>query len=437
VNVEWDRDITLEPFKVLYDTDATIILVWGGRDSGKSFAVPQILTRKAMESKHFRCMGIRSVYNTVRNSIFDRFTNFLEDTGLSSFATQTKSPLEIRFNNGADILGRGCDDPAKLKSTADPSHAWIEEADQITENDFDTIFTTLRSNHLPIQIFMTFNPEVDEATGTHWIKDRFFMGWSDDDMYKDQVEFYIDVDSDGVKSQIKCLSIHVDLDSNPHCDMVRRSMYDSYKDYDENKYRVWRKGWWGRRAGSVVYKNYDPDLNDSKREVSIKDALHIGMDFNVEHMAGIVHIVDGGKFIAVDEFVDLYDTDEMCRAIRERYPNHQITAYPDASGKNRHSSGNTDHAILREFRMKVMSRSKNPFIRDRITEMNRSFWDGVERKYLINKGKCPIYSTHLMGIRYKNGEPDKSKGMDHTTDAGGYFITGTARQPTISGAFTA
>lgn len=277
--IEWDNNITLEPFKPLYDTDATIILVWGGRDSGKSFAIPQVLTKKALKYKDFRCMAVRKNLNTVSASIFDRFKFFLQSKGLDVLTSTTKTPIEIKFSNGSDILGRGCDDVAKIKSTTDPSDAFIDEADQITENDFDVIFTTLRSNSVPIQIWLAFNPEVD-AGGSSWIKEKFFKGWSDEEMYKPYKEFTIDIQTQDEVKSIKCLSIHTTLDTNPYA-KDRAILYDSYREQDINKYNVWRLGRWGTKQVNSPFAWAFKDEMVQEFELDYDYPIDISFDFNV------------------------------------------------------------------------------------------------------------------------------------------------------------
>ncbi len=46
-----------------------------------------------------------------------------------------------------------------------------------------------------------------------------------------------------------------------------------------------------------------------------------------------------------------------------------------------------------------------------------------ERRYLVNPFTCPTYADGLeQQVWGANGEPDKTAGIDHANDAGGYFI---------------
>lgn len=178
-------------------------------------------------------------------------------------------------------------------------------------------------------------------------------------------------------------------------------------------------------TSGAVYTCYDRRLNNSDRMITQHDHLHIGMDFNVGKMSAVVHVKDGNTTTAVDEFMGLLDTPAMINAIKNRYPKHRITIYPDSSGKNRKSvnASQTDISQLQsEFR--VIAPSKNPFVKDRIASVQAMFCNAKgERKYFINESKCPETAESLEQQVYnKQGEPDKSHDNDHPNDALGYYI---------------
>lgn len=173
-------------------------------------------------------------------------------------------------------------------------------------------------------------------------------------------------------------------------------------------------------SGSV-YKSYKRDLHDTIREVLPNEDLVIGMDFNVQNMHAIVHVIDGGAMYAVDEFVKGYDTTELCIKIRERYPNNKIEINPDASCKNRNTAGLSDYEIICDevYNFDVNVRRKNPEILNRVRGVNKAFEVG---KYFVNLSKCPNYSDALGQQTYDKGLPDKKSGLDHILDAGTYAV---------------
>ncbi len=220
--------------------------------------------------------------------------------------------------------------------------------------------------------------------------------------------------------------------SNPH---LPADYVDNLRStYPAGLIEAYIEGRFVNLTSGTVYNNYDRRLNDSGREIIFKDTaekqadrvLYIGMDFNVMHMSGVVHVKDEQGPIAVDEIVDVYDTPEMIQVIKSRYPHAKIRVYPDSSGGNRKSvnASSNDISLLQDAGFAVIADPSNPRVRDRVLAMNVLFCnnEGV-RRYRVNTSKCPTYADNLeQQVWTAQGEPDKSSGNDHTNDAGGYFV---------------
>ena len=150
------------------------------------------------------------------------------------------------------------------------------------------------------------------------------------------------------------------------------------------------------------------------------------MDFNVTKMAAVVYVRRGDDMHAVDEFVNLFDTPAMIEAIQEKYPDHEIGIYPDASGENRKSNNasETDIAMLRKAGFKVYVNASNPAVKDRINSMNARLCNTLgERRLFINLTACPHFAKcQERQIYDDHGQPDKKSGFDHMNDAGTYPI---------------
>lgn len=178
-------------------------------------------------------------------------------------------------------------------------------------------------------------------------------------------------------------------------------------------------------AGSV-YPGFDRVLNHTDNVIRFGDHLHIGMDFNVNKMAAGIHVIRNGEPQALDEITDGRDTPSVCQIIKERYPDHQITVYPDASGSgtSSKSASQSDISIIKSFGFKVKAPSKNPFVKDRVISLNAKICsaDG-HRSYKVNTQMCPGITESLEQQVYdKNGAPDKKAGVDHHSDEVGYFV---------------
>lgn len=189
--------------------------------------------------------------------------------------------------------------------------------------------------------------------------------------------------------------------------------------YDPGQLEAYLLGKFVNLTSGSVYKNFERKQNHTNRSIKVGEVLHIGMDFNITNMSAIVHVIEDGIKYAVEEITNVYDTPGMVRIINEKYKNNSIVIYPDASGKNRNTSGLSDVLMLQQAGYNIRVGSKNPFVRDRINAMNTAFRNST---YFVNTFSCPEYTAALEQIAYKDGEPDKKSGLDHVTDAGGYFI---------------
>lgn len=174
-------------------------------------------------------------------------------------------------------------------------------------------------------------------------------------------------------------------------------------------------------AGNV-FNAYNRDRNRSKECIKDKEPLHIGCDFNVTKMCAVVHVLRDGVPHAVAELINMYDTPAMIEAIKEKYPKHHITVYPDASGGARKSvnAAISDIALIRQAGLSVRANSTNPAIKDRVTATNVALEKG---RYFINPDACRDYAAAMEQLAYdKNGMPDKASGLDHVVDSGTYYI---------------
>lgn len=176
----------------------------------------------------------------------------------------------------------------------------------------------------------------------------------------------------------------------------------------------------------VVYYTFDRTKNRTSETIKPGEALHIGVDFNVNQMAAVVHVVRDELPLALAEFSGLRDTPELIEQIQLRYAGHSIAVYPDASGQNTSSKNASvsDLSMLKKAGFAVVVDSTNPSVRDRVNAMCAMFGNTYgERRYLVNVDQCPKYTQSLERQVYTDkGEPDKKAGYDHLCDSAGYYV---------------
>ena len=175
-----------------------------------------------------------------------------------------------------------------------------------------------------------------------------------------------------------------------------------------------------------VYPNFSRHLSHTSETIRPGEALHIGMDFNINRMAAAVFVIRDGEPLLLDELTNLFDTPAMIEALEKRYQGkHVITVYPDASGKNRKSvnGSESDHSLLKKAGFTVRANPANPLVRDRVLVVNAMFLNGEgARRCKVNTDKCPVTTQVLEQQAYtEQGEPNKD-GTEDPADALGYFM---------------
>jgi len=179
-------------------------------------------------------------------------------------------------------------------------------------------------------------------------------------------------------------------------------------------------------SGRIFYAfdrkyNIKPYLRDLQN--AYLPELHIGMDFNVDNNSAVIairpttdvlHIIDEIKMMGSN-------TDEMVQEIRNRYPTHKITVYPDPAGAQRKTSagGRTDHTILRAAGFTVRSPNGHNAIRDGVNAVNAKLRSSTGITSLFFEPKCKYAIESMEKHTYKPGTsvPDKDSCFDHFSDA--------------------
>lgn len=175
-------------------------------------------------------------------------------------------------------------------------------------------------------------------------------------------------------------------------------------------------------SGSV-YRAYDRDANRSKETLKPGEPIRIGMDFNVGNMAACIFVLRENDWHCVDELKGGADTPSMIDTLKSRYEGRSMTIYPDASGQNASSKGASlsDIGLLRKAGFKIRAKPSNPRVKDRVLAVNMGFQN---QRVWVNPETCPETARCLEQQPYdKNGEPDKTTGLDHQCDCFGYPIS--------------
>jgi hypothetical protein len=181
-----------------------------------------------------------------------------------------------------------------------------------------------------------------------------------------------------------------------------------------------------------------PEFSDENIDNTVKDMggpILIGLDFNVGIMAGVICSKVGDTLHIWDEIaVKNSNTDEVCLMLRERFPDREIIAYPDPTGKARKTSaaGATDHGIIKKYGIKVVAPNSPWAIKDRLNATNWLIKNAVGEVRMFVHPRAKNTIKGFKSVTFKEGSDDfivdKDPGLEHWIDGAGYLILSAMNQ---------
>jgi phage terminase large subunit len=163
---------------ILEDYNSTqFILLYGGRGRGASNFASFFAVTYALTQPYCRGMLLRQVLGDVAGSVFREVEDRIIELGLDPMPRIIRNPFFIEFSNGNTLAAQGVksssgESKAKLKSLANYNFVWIEEADELEEDDFNQLVdSVIRTRKGQTRVLLTFNP----PHKNHWLIRHFFI----------------------------------------------------------------------------------------------------------------------------------------------------------------------------------------------------------------------------------------------------------------------
>ena len=150
-----------------------LILVSGGRGSGKSFAT-SCAVATWLGYQDYKVLYTRYTMVSADDSVVPEFIDKVDLIGLGDHCERIADNVTNR-RTGSMVMFRGIrtssgNQTGRLKSLPG-INAWIcDEADEMSEKEFNTIYRSIRDKRRPNVIVLLFNPSYT----THWIYNRWY-----------------------------------------------------------------------------------------------------------------------------------------------------------------------------------------------------------------------------------------------------------------------
>lgn len=249
--------VTLKPVynPLFLDEEKFIILITGGRASGKSFGVSTFLERLTFEYNQelgiaHNILFCRYTMTSAQISVIPEFNEKIDFDGTNEFFRTTKQDV-VNKMTGARVMFRGIhtssgNQTAKLKSIQGITTFVCDEAEEWTNyDDFEKIMLSIRQKGLQNRIIIIMNP----ADTNHFVYEKYIK-----DTHK-LVEY------DGVPVQISThpnvLHIHTSyLDNLDHLSEQFLASAREMKLNDPERYAHVFMGRWDDVAEGAVFKKF-------------------------------------------------------------------------------------------------------------------------------------------------------------------------------------
>lgn len=241
-------------YPIYANKDKFIILITGGRASGKSHFVSSFLERLTFEMTPVDKIVHQILYTrytmvSANISIIPEFLEKAELDGTQKYFRSTRSDVTNRMT-GSTVMFRGLktssgNQTAKLKSIHGITTFVVDEAEEwVSEKEFETIMLSIRQKGIQNRIIIVMNP----TDNNHWVYKRFIENTHKEVMY------------DGIPVQISThpnvLHIHTTyLDNIENLSQEFINEVEGMKANNPERYAHTVMGRWADVAEGAVFKH--------------------------------------------------------------------------------------------------------------------------------------------------------------------------------------
>jgi len=379
-------------------------MAYGGSRSGKTFGLCKAVVIRASKTKSRHAI-LRLKFNHAKTSIWmDTLPKVfsLAFPGLVDADSWNKTDYCVTLPNGSEIWVGGLDDQQRVEKILGKEYSTIyfNECSQIPYASIQIALTRLaEKSDLRKKAYFDENP----PTKKHWSYGLWIRG--------------VTPDSGEPVDRSKYASILMNPSDNLE-NIDGEYITEILNNLSDKERARFRDGQFSDTDEGSAYYAFERDINvHSFTDRPIGTAM-IGMDFNVSPMTATIGYYINKKFYIIDEvYLNNSDTQKMGdELLRRGYGGASI--YPDSTGKNRKTSGKSDHAILREMGFRVEG-TRNPYVRDRVNNVNRLLRDG---RILIDP-KCKKLINDFEKVTWDGTDLNKKSDetLTHISDALGYW----------------
>lgn len=237
------------------------VLLSGPAGTGKSRACLEKVHLMCMINPNMRALVVRKTMTSLSSTGLVTFKEHVAKTHLETgelkwYGGSTVEPAAFKYKNGSTIVVGGMDKPTKIMSS-EYDLVYVQEAIELTENDWEALTTRLRNGKVSFQqIIADTNPDMP----THWLNQRCLKGQTKiiNTVHEDNPVLF----QDGVVTK------------------VGQSYIEKLDALTGVRYQRLRLGKWVAAEG-LVYEEFDPSVNAHPRIIDVPSTWtqYLSVDF--------------------------------------------------------------------------------------------------------------------------------------------------------------
>lgn len=288
-------------YEPLYTTHTARKDLWGGRGRGGSHEGTLYALMRLTSPVYYRIAFLRKVYKDVRHSLWADFKDRKAEAGLSDdLFDMADHEMRCMFKptgntiNSFGVKAEG-GRTAKLKSLAGYNLILIEEADELTEDEFNMIDDSLRTiKGPPPEIVLIFNP----PGRLHWI-------WKKYNLVESEIKGYWRAIPKKEANLLSIFGTYKDNIENITPEKVEK--WEGYKTSNEEYYYTIICGLISEGQRGRIYAAWTPITMSQYQEVEAREVF--GQDFGTVDPAanGGMKIVKNKAYIRELNYLPLTD----------------------------------------------------------------------------------------------------------------------------------
>lgn len=269
-------------YEPLYTTHAARVDLYGGRGRGGSHEGTLYALQRLTTPVYYRIAFLRKIYKDVRSSLWADFKDRISEAGLpDELFDMADHEMRCTFKptgntiNSFGVKAEG-GRTAKLKSLAGYNLIIIEEANELTEEEFNTIDDSLRTIKGPApQIVLIFNP----PGRLHWI-------WKNYNLVESEIKGYWKAVPKAAVNMLSIFSTYKENITNITPSKVVK--WESYATTNLEYYYTMICGLISEGQRGRIYDGWRPITLQQFLEVEAREVS--GQDFGTVSPAGLVGV---------------------------------------------------------------------------------------------------------------------------------------------------